>query len=136
MKKLVFTIISLLLSSLAFCQRNFLHLKANDTIMFQSWDTLFASFRNDKVVITDKEGVEHQFVLDKNGYGPFFSDMVISEGGKYHSCGDYRKKRRCHKGVIFMDENMRLFFRDKSKAYNSSHYDHGSHMSHFSSNVY
>lgn len=131
MKRFIITIASLFLSLHTFCQECFLHLKAVDTLKFQTWDTLYATFYNNTVIIKDFNGIKRKFVFEE-GYGPYFSDMVISSGGRFHACGNL-KKGRCRSGKIFMDEKMKLYFENKSHVYKSSHRDHGSHMSHYSS---
>lgn len=130
MKRIVITVISLFLSLYVFCQERFLHLKTTDTLKFQTWDTLYASFHDDTVIIKDVHGVKYKFVLDKDGYGDYGSDMVISNQGYFHACGDYRKGTSCKRGKIIMDDMMKLYFNDNSHIYNSWHRDHGSHMSH------
>ena len=129
MKKIIITVISLVLSLCAFCQERFLRLKAVDTLTFQTRDTLYATFYKDTVIIKDANGVKRKFILKKEWDGPYFSDMIISSGGYFHSRGDSEKYRD---GKIFMDDMMKLYFDNNSNIYKSSHTDHASHMSHYS----
>lgn len=132
MKKVIFSIVSLLFSAYGFCQERFLHLRAIDRIEFSSWETLYASCSNDTVIIRDTSGlIYHKFVLNPNREGEYGSDMVISENGRYHSCSS--NSRPCKRGNIILDDAMKLYFDENSKIYNSSHRDHGSHYSHYSS---
>ena len=133
MKKIILTIVSLFLSLYVFCQECFLHLKTEDTLKFQMWYTLYASFYDDTVIIKDTHGAKYKFVLDKDGYGDYGSDMVISDRGYFHACGDYNKGTPCRNGKIIMGDMMKLYFNSNSHVYNSNHRDHGSHMPHYSS---
>lgn len=130
MKKLIFSLFSLLLSTYAFCQERFLHFRAIDKIEFLSLDNLYALWDNDTFIFRDaSRSIYHKFILNSTGGEEYESDMVISENNLYHSCGS----RPCKEDNIILDDKMKLFFEENSKINNSSPRDHGLHRSHYSS---
>lgn len=135
MKKIVITIVTFFYCLSGFCQA--IYLKSKDVISFQIWDTIYASVRNDSIILTDKKGKNYKLTLGvgKNGW-----DAVIKLfEDKYHYHG-ISQNARCRNGSVLMDENMKLFLYKESWHFSSdfsspftNHGSHYSHRSHYSS---
>lgn len=131
MKKIVIAIVSFFYCLFGFCQSKVLYLKSKDIIRFQTWDTIYASVKDNNIILTDSKGKSYRLELgvDKNG-----CDAVIMLSENHYHIHGTSQTYPCRNGSVLMDKKMKLFFDEKSMpfTYFSSFADHGSHRSHYS----
>ena len=127
MKRILIGMLSFMYILSGYCQSKVLFLKSKDVIKFQTWDTIYATVRNNRVVLSDTKGNRYKLKLTVDELNN--TPTIMVSGNRYHLHG-----KPCQNGVILMDERMTLFFEEKSTplSYFSSFVDHGSHHSHVS----
>lgn len=129
MKRGLVFIASLFMSVVCYSQNRFLMLKRVSDEHFDRQDyadTIYVQKKDNQILFTAKNGKVVRCVLNKSGDVELRNGWFHMHGksGEF-PCGTARR--------IVMDESMTLLLNQKGDIVKSNHYDHGSHMSHYSS---